>query len=92
MAGIMLFQLTVLLLLMSGSTVLSNDTLDAFDCSQPKNSKYISHQECRKSMNILERKKFSIVQTKVASKIKGFICKGFKTAEVSYCGAYRQVL
>jgi hypothetical protein len=77
-----------LLLSMSIYSTWSNDTLYAYQCNNLVNSKYISHQDCLKHMDTLEKKQFSVVQTKSASKLSGFSCVGHKTTEVDFCGAY----
>ena len=61
---------------------------DGFDCQSPENPRYISHQQCNNVNKAVHKKDFAIVQKQTVKSLTGYSCNGFKTYEVSYCGAY----
>ena len=81
------FVTTVLIFL--SLTASGSDVFIGYNCQNPEDTKFISHEQCHKQQGTTETKQFNILQKKTVSEIKGYACEGFKTVEVSYCGAYR---
>ena len=65
-----------------------SDELVAFNCENPVNARFLDHEVCNRHSDKLLTKQFSIVQRSSVSKIVGFVCSGWKTSEVGYCGRY----
>ena len=64
------------------------DLFTAFNCQNPQNTKFISHDECHRTIDVTRSQHFKVLQRKSVSDLNGFSCSGFKTVEISYCGAY----
>ena len=64
------------------------DLFTAFNCQNPQNTKFVSHDECHKPIASTRSQQFKILQRKSVSDLNGFSCAGYRTVEVSYCGAY----
>ena len=64
------------------------DLFTAFNCQNPQNTKFISHDECHKTIASTRSQHFKVLQRKTVSDLKGFSCAGYRTVEISYCGAY----
>ena len=61
----------------------SNDLFTAYDCSDPIDSHFISHQQCHKGKDVINKQAFTIVQKQTVSNLKSYTCSGFKTTEVN---------
>ena len=61
---------------------------NGFDCQSPENPRYIYHQQCNNINKAAHKKDFAIMQKQNVKSLTGFFCNGFRTFEVSYCGAY----
>ena len=64
------------------------DLFMAFNCQNPQNTKFISHDECHKPSASTRSQKFKVLQRKSVSDLNGYSCSGYKTVEIGYCGAY----
>ena len=79
----------VLMLVFALNTgVLASDVFTGYNCQSPEDTKFISHQHCHKTLSTTKAKQFKILQKKTRTEISGYICEGYKTVEVSFCGAY----
>ena len=85
-----ILSLTMLALLVSFLVLgaVKADLFTAFNCQNPQNTKFISHDECHMMVDSTRSQHFKILQRKSVSDLNGFSCSGFKTVEISYCGAY----
>ena len=61
----------------------SNDLFTAYDCSDPTDSHFLSHQQCHKGKDVINKQAFTIVQKQIVSNLKSYTCSGFKTTEVN---------
>ena len=77
-----------LVLVMIVSPILADDTFRAYNCFEPKNSNFISHEECRRHTDMFNIESFTILQRRTVSKINGFSCSGYKSEEIGFCGSY----
>ena len=83
-------QLTMILYSVIGflSVYTSAVLFNGFDCQSPENPRYISHHQCNNINTAAHKKDFAIVQKQNVKSLTGYSCNGFRTYEVSYCGAY----
>ena len=84
MASALVYTLVCVVMVGVGAT----DVFTAYNCQEPEDTKFISHEECHKPMPTTKAKQIKILQKKTVYEIKGYVCEGFKTTEVSFCGAY----
>ena len=63
--------------------VSSNDLFTAYDCSEPVNAHFISHQQCHSGKDVISKETFTIVQKQTVTNLKAFTCSGYRTTEVN---------
>ena len=83
-------KLVIGLLLLPNLIVAESDAhLTAFDCSNPKDSKFVQHRSCDYSHHGHDKTQdMVIMQIQKVKNISGFGCRVTKTVESSYCGVY----
>ena len=70
-------------------TIAAADLFVGYNCNTLKDTHYVSHDQCHLTKNLRNIEQFTIVQKKSVSGLKGFKCKGQRTTEINFCGAYR---
>lgn len=76
----------LLLLLIAESS--ASDTLEAFNCEVPTETKFIAHNDCHASPGHVNTEKFTILQYNRITNVTGYVCSAEETILVGYCGAY----
>ena len=80
----------IVLTILSSFFVLAtgSDLFTAYNCQNPKDAHYVSHQECHRGRDVVSKEKYTIVQRQTVHSLNSFSCLGFQTTEVGFCGAY----
>ena len=64
------------------------DIFEAYDCQNPENTRFLSHQECKVKAGHETKRKFSLIQKMKMDNITAISCSMQETIIVNYCGAY----
>ena len=79
---------TLFLLLAVMTTVWTDDTFIAFDCTDPQKTEFFDHKLCHIQSDRLMKKDFAIIQQREVDRISGYFCEGTLTTRTGYCGRY----
>ena len=64
------------------------DIFEAYNCQNPENTRFLSHQECKVKAGHKTKRKFSLIQKMKMDNITAISCSMQETIIVNYCGAY----
>ena len=64
------------------------DIMSAYNCNNPTNVKFVTHDKCKKETHQESNRLFTLIQTDSISNISAVQCKVEETSITRYCGAY----
>ena len=88
MAHLSIHPLLVLLL----SNEIHGQVFNAYDCSEPKDVRLLSHQKCLEEKAHVTQKTFFVLQENFRRNTTGYMCEVKTSEQIDYCGHYREVL
>ena len=81
-------MMKVIIGLMLISTSLSWDIFEAFDCEEPTEQRFVTHEKCRPVPDQTNKRKFTIIQDDKISNMTATKCTIEESRIVHYCGVY----
>ena len=78
----------VIIGLMLISTSSPWDIFEAFDCEEPTEQRFVTHEKCRPALDQTSKRKFTIIQDDLISNMTATKCTIEESRIVHYCGVY----
>ena len=64
------------------------DIFEAFDCEEPTEQRFVTHEKCRPALDQTSKRKFTIIQDDQISNMTATKCTIEESRIVHYCGVY----
>ena len=78
----------ITLLIAKITNCLAWDIMSAYNCNDPTNVRFVTHDKCKKETHQENNRLFTMIQTDSISNISAVQCKIEETSITRYCGAY----